>query len=184
MNRSLIVLCVAGACANLADASLTLTIDTFTTSELKFTLSGTFDQDVIGDDTSLLGIKDNWSGNIGSNVDWINDGADLGIVVQNTIMIGGAVPARWLVAPSGQSWGDSIYFVNAGEAPILAGTSVTGTFHAQGDNLFSLVSTLELVSGFSNASGDWARLEARAVPAPSVIAMLGVCGLVSIRRKR
>lgn len=200
-SKSSITNCVAFGIAALimtpigvsqAHAGLTLTVDTFTTSELKFSISGTFDSDVSGDQQNWLAIKHNWSNSTGINSDWLNDSLGFGevaianwTVVENSITIGGAVPMASNVAADVQAWGDSIYFKNFNNAPILAGTAVSGSFHVQGANLFTVVSNLELLSGFNDTAQDWERLEATAnVPAPASLGCLFMAATAFSRRKR
>ena len=175
-----------------AHAALTLTVDTFTTSELKFSISGTFDSDVSGDQQNWIAIKHNWSNSSGINTDWLDDaigfsGVDFAnwTVVENSITIGGAVPIASNVAATGETWGDSIYFKNFNNDPILAGTAVSGSFHVQGADLFTVVSNLQLLSGFNDTTADWVRLEANAnVPAPASLGCLLMAATAFSRRRR
>ena len=52
-----------------ASASLVLTIDNYTSTELAFSISGTFDEDSIGDNPGILAIKKDWSTNINSHTE-------------------------------------------------------------------------------------------------------------------
>ncbi len=200
-SKSSITNCVAFGIAALsmtpigvsqAHAGLTLTVDTFTTSELKFSISGTFDSDVTGDQTGWLAIKHDWSNSSGINSDWLDDSLGFSevpfaswTIVENSISIGGAAPAQSNVAASGQAWGDSIYFQNHNSNPILAGTAVSGSFHVQGANLFTVVSNLELLSGYNDTAQGWVRLEATAnVPAPASLGCLFMAATAFSRRKR
>lgn len=190
-TKALLAVLVAGVGASESGAALSLNIDIFTTDEIKFTISGTFDEDVIGDQRGWLAVKNDWSNNFGTNNGWIDDSVGFfpvsdadWMLIENTVTIGSAT-IRSFVAASGQTWGDSIYFGdNEGMPPILAGTAVSGTFHAQGDNLFTVVKNLELLSGFDDQSEDWTRLEATAVPAPSALALLCLAGAATTRRRR
>jgi hypothetical protein len=175
-----------------AHAGLTLTVDTFTTSELKFSISGTFDSDVIGDQQDWLAIKHDWSNSTGINNDWLDDSLGFSevaaagwTIVENSITIGGAAPTQSNVAAAGQTWGDSIYFKNLNSNPILAGTAVSGSFHVQSANLFSVVQNLQLLSGFNGTTNSWVRLEANAnVPAPASLGCLCIAASAFSRRRR
>ena len=48
-------------------AALSLSIDTYTTDELTFSISGSLDADVIGDVDIWLAVKNDWSNNIGTH---------------------------------------------------------------------------------------------------------------------
>jgi len=200
-SKSSITNCVACGIAALsmtpigvsqAHAGLTLTVDTFTTSELKFSISGTFDSDVIGDQQDWLAIKHDWSNSTGINSDWLDDSLGFSevalagwTIVENSITIGGAAPNQSNVAAFGQTWGDSIYFKNLNGDPILAGTAVSGSFHVQGADLFTVVSNLQLLSGFNDTTQAWVRHEATAnVPAPASLGCLFMAATAFSRRKR
>ncbi len=193
MRKTLVLVGVASAIAaqlaGEAHGGLFLTIDILTPDEFKFTMGGTFDEDVVGDQMQWLAVKNDWTNNFGVNTDWLDN--SLGFVhidnapwtvVENSVLIGRLVPAS-IVAADGRTWGDSIYFDHSG-GDILAGTTVSGSVHVQGVGLFDdSITNLELLSGFDNAIEDWVRLEA-VVPAPGAMALLGLAGLAGTRRRR
>ena len=116
-----------------AHASLTSTINTLTTDEFSFTLAGTFDADVIGDQTQWLAIKNDWSNNFGQNTDWIAEYIGWELlentsltVIENSVTFNGSPAAFSIVTAIGHTWGDSFYF-HAGFG-ILAGTVVASIF--------------------------------------------------------
>ncbi len=173
MRKTLVLAVAASATAALlvgeAQGGLILTVDILTADEFKFTLGGTFDADVIGDQKQWLAVKNDWTNNFGVNTDWLDDSLSFGLiddapwtVVENSVLIDGLVPISSIVAASGELWGDSIYFDHSG-GDILAGMTVSGSVHVQGVGLFDdSITNLELLSGFVNPVGDWARLEASA----------------------
>ena len=194
MRKKLVLAVAASATAALwvgeAQGDLILTLDILTPDEFKFTLGGTFDADVIGDQREWLAVKNDWSNNFGVNTDWLDDSLGFEFidrakwtVVENSVLIDGLVPEFSLVTASGDPWGDSIYFSHSG-GNILAGMTVSGSVHVQGVGLFDdSITNLELLSGFNNAVLDWVRLEAKAVPSPGALALLAL-GAVGVRRKR
>ena len=174
-----------------AQADLVLTINTYTTDELSFTISGTFAANSIGDSAGWLAIKNDWSNNIGVHTEMFSA---LPSITANTIKIGGLTPGSAAVN-AGDSFYDAIQFENpnggVGNA-FTAGTQVTGSM-----TLFSVgafdpadIATLELVSGFSPSN--WVRLEASAVaavPEPTtgsalILAVLGGLCLTHRRRRK
>ncbi len=194
MRKTLVLAVAASATAALlagkAQGGLTLTIDILTPDEFKFTMGGTFDEDVVGDQMQWLAVKNDWTNNFGVNTDWLDDSLGLvpiddapWTVVENSVLIGGLVPSQSYVAADGRTWGDSIFFSYSG-GDILAGTTVSGSVHVQGVGLFDdSITNLELLSGYDNAIQDWVRLEA-VVPAPGAMALLGLVGLTMGRRRR
>ncbi len=194
MRKTLVLAVVASATATLwvgeAQGGLILTVDILTADEFKFTLGGTFDADVIGDQRQWLAVKNDWTNNFGVNTDWLDDSLGFGLiddaawtVVESSVLIDGLVPTQSIVAASGETWGDAIYWSHSG-GDILAGMTVSGSVHVQGVGLFDdSITNLELLSGFDNGFEDWVRLEAKAVPAPGALALLAL-GAVGVRRKR
>lgn len=193
--RKLIIILAVLACLVIPDsaqAALTLTIDNYTTNELSFSISGTFDTDSIGHSEGWLAIKNDWSNNGGIHTEMYSVDP---VVTLNTIVIGGLVPTTY-VQNSTDSWADNIFFSNplGTETPFAAGTVVSGsvTLSAVGGFNPADAATLELVSGFyrpfaAGVGDDWARLEATAtvIPAPGAILLgsIGV-GFVSWLRRR
>ena len=104
-----------------AYAALTLTIDNYTTDEVTFTISGTFDADTIGDSPGYLAIKNDWSNNQGVHTEWFST---LPTATLNTITIGGQVPGTTIQNDDTFTWADNIFFANplGTEAPIPACT--------------------------------------------------------------
>ena len=171
MRRTLAFVVTASAAAGMlareGHAALILTINTLTRDEFSFTLSGTFDTDVVGDQRQWLAVKNDWTNNFGVNTDWLDDSLGFDFidaapwtVVENSVLIDGLVPSTSVVAADGQTWGDAIYFSHSG-GDILAGMTVSGSVHVQGVGLFDdSITNLELLSGFDKFYGDWVRLEA------------------------
>lgn len=148
-----------------AQAALTLTIDSYTTDEISFTISGTFDVDTIGSQPGWLAVKNVWSSNIGSHTDWFS-GAP--IITVNSITFDGSAPNTSYVGSGTSTSNDSIYFqpYASFNTVIPSGTVVAGSITITGVGMFNPAdaTTLELISGWDLAgSSDWARLEAAAV---------------------
>jgi len=183
-----------------AQSALVFTIDTYTISELTFTLSGTFDDDTIGNEQGWLAIKNDWSSNTGTHTDFLG----LGATMVSNIMIGGFTPLGTIITTGDiDTFSDSIAFLQQGGSfsTIVAGTTVSGsaTLSAIVGGAFNPTdaSTLELVSGFNYGpssplvGGDWARLEATAtfvgsvVPVPAAVWLFGTAllGFVGMARK-
>jgi len=156
-----------------AHASLTITINTLTTNEFSFTLAGTFDADVIGDQTQFLAIKNDWSNNFGVQTELFSA---LPTITLNTIQIGGLASAT-AVGDGLSGWHDYVQFSNplGVNTPILAGTGVSGSLTLTGLGIFDPldIATLELVSGFVPVM-DWARFEILAVPEPTSAVLVGI----------
>jgi hypothetical protein len=182
--------------ATSANAVLMFTIDTYTTDEVSFSISGTFDADTIGIFPGYLAVKNDWSNNYGVHTEWFSSTPTITV---NTIMIGGLAPTLVQAQNSDiRGWNDDVFFRFADNtAPFTAGTSVSGSITLSGVGLFNPadMSTLELVSGLNFTSpisddDDWARLEASSpsavVPLPGTLALLGLglAGLGWSRRKQ
>jgi MYXO-CTERM domain-containing protein len=191
LTRGTLAVCAvtAGLLVSEAQAQLVFTVDIHTVNEFKATISGTFAANAIGDQMNWLAFKNDWSNNYGVMTPWLDDslgftsiGSAPWTVVENSIMIDGQVPAASNVSAVGNTFGDSIYW--GGGFNFLAGMAVTGSIHVQGAGLFdSSIQNLELMSGYDDTPGDWARLEA-VVPAPGALALLGFAGIAATRRRR
>ena len=193
MRKKLVLAVAASATAALfvgeAQGGLILTVDILTADEFKFTLGGTFDADVVGDQRNWLAVKNDWTNNFGVNTDWLDDSLGIHLidnapwtVVENSVLIDGLVPDSSFVAADGLTFGDSIYWSHSG-GHILAGMTVSGSVHVQGVGLFDdSITNLELLSGFDVPFQAWVRLEA-VVPSPGALALLAL-GAVGVRRKR
>lgn len=187
-------------CTSQVHAGLIFTIDSYTSSALQFSISGTFDADTTGDLPGYLAIKNDWSNNVGVHTELFG-GALNPSIVTNTISIGGVAPPTF--AQNGSlEFLDSLFFRNvAGEGvAFTAGTTVTGSVTLLGAfGTFDPAdgATLQLVSGRNDASGtnDWVRWEggaalSAAVPEPSSLALLGLggfsmaCGAIRRRKKK
>jgi hypothetical protein len=185
------------AATSTARAALVLQVDTYTTDQLSFTISGTFDTATIGQSEGWLAIKNDWSNNVGIHTELFSTAP---AILVNTITIGGVAPETFVQGSPTETmtWADNIFFANplGTETPFAAGTAVAGsiTLFAVGAFDPSDIATLELVSGFNRPLNhdDWARLEARAVgaqavPEPATIAIWGVgavgCALIARRRR-
>lgn len=188
-RRFLAIALVVGGSATVASAGLTLSINTLTSDQFSFSISGTFDADVIGDQRNWLAVKPNWSTNFGVNVPWMDDAignADIGVmftVNENSLLFNGAAPNS-SSATGINEWGDSFFF-DAG-FDITAGTTVSGTVTVTRVGTFDdslLDSDFELLSGFDNTNRDWVRMEAVA-PAPGAAALLALGGMLAARRRR
>jgi hypothetical protein len=166
-NRYVLALLLGSAIfASRANAALTLTIDSYTTDEITFSISGTFDADTIGESPGYLAIKNNWSNNQGVNTQWFTSQP---IVTSNTILIGGSSPVT-SVQDGTATWQDNVFFDNplGTDTPIAAGTAVSGSVTLTAAGAFNPAdaATLQLISGFSRPIGaeDWVRLEAGGTP--------------------
>jgi hypothetical protein len=166
-----------------ANASLVLLINSYTTDEVSFTISGTFDANTIGIFPGYLAIKNDWSNNIGVHTEWFSGTP---AITLNTILIGGVAPSLTQAQNNASSaWNDDLFFIPpAGNTvAITAGTSVSGSVTLSGVGLFNPadLATLELVSGLnftspSSNDDDWARLEASAqsvIPIPAAVWLFG-----------
>lgn len=142
-----------------AHATLALTIDNYTTDEITFTISGTFDADTIGGQQGWLALKNDWSNNQGVATQWFSVEPT---VTLNTITIGGVPPIDTFVQNDSSPWNDTIFFENplGRTVPIAAGTVVAGSVTLSAAGAFNPadIATLELISGFTDP--DWVRLEA------------------------
>lgn len=176
-------------------AALVLSIDTYTTDEISFSISGTFDEDTIGIFPGYLAVKNDWSNNYGVHTEWFSSFPTMTV---NTILIGGVAPTLAQAQNSDiRAWNDNVFFRFADNmAPFTAGTAVSGSITLTGVGLFDPadMATLELVSGLNftdpiSSDDDWARLEARAVatvPVPAATWLFGsaLLGLVATARRR
>ena len=120
MRRTLALVVTASVATGMfvseGHAALMLTINTLTADEFSFTLSGTFDMDVVGDQRQWLAVENNWTNNFGQNVDWIDDTVGIEYlefanitVIENSVRFNGPIPPENLVAADGRPWGDSFY---------------------------------------------------------------------------
>lgn len=181
-----------------ASAGFVFTIDNYTTTELAFSISGTFDADTIGDNPGILAIKKDWSNNLNLHTElW----AGAPTITTDTLKFNGIQHNTTIntVDDPNALYADSLWLYNVGgdQAPFTAGFEVSGSIVLTGnfDPILNPWSKIELVSGFywdppsSQTNGDYARLEAVAVLPVSVPAMLplfalGLAGLGWSRRKK
>jgi hypothetical protein len=187
-----VMLCLLGTSAN---AALIFVIDTYTTDEVSFSISGEFDADTIGISPGYLAVKNDWSNTYGVHTEWFSG---IPAITVNTILIGGLAPTIVQAQNSAiRGWNDNVFFRFADiTAPFTAGTLVSGSITLSGIGMFNPAdeATLELVSGLNYTSpisddDDWARLEAgsqSAVPLPASVWLLGsaLLGLGVFKRKR
>ena len=165
-----------------ARAAVIFTVTEFTSDTLSLTLSGTLDADTGGVQPGWLAIKNDWSNHVGVHTEFLNS---IPTITVNTIVIGGVAPLTTDIQNgASDAFADSIVFQNPNGSglPLFAGTSIAGTLTLSGAGAFSPTAGLELLSGFG-ATGDWARLEAAAVPEPTTALLLagGLAGL-ALRR--
>ena len=186
-----VMLAVAGASAN---AALVLSIDTYTTDEVSFSINGTFDADTVGNFPGYLAVKNDWSNNVGVHTEWFSA---LPTITVNTIMIGGLAPTIFGAQNSDiRPWNDNVFFrFDDNTAPITAGTTVSGSITLSRVGVFDPadMATLQLVSGLNftapfSDNDDWARLEANVspVPLPAAAWLFGsaLLGLAGVARRR
>ena len=160
--------------SSVATADFVFTVNSISEDEFSFTINGFFDDDATGDQQNWLAVKSDWTNNLESNVDWIDDTVGFDflsnipelIVVENTIAIDGFSPTTIVAATAFEPWGDAVYF-DAG-FDLTAGMFVAGTLTLQGKDLFdSSATNFQLLSGFDDIPLDWNRLEANAIPEPN-----------------
>lgn len=178
-----------------ANAALIFLIDTYTTDEVSFSISGTFDADTVGIFPGYLAVKNDWSNTYGVHTEWFSGTPTITV---NTVLIGGLAPTIVQAQNSAiRGWNDAIFFRFADNtAPFMAGTTVSGSITLSGIGMFNPTdeATLALVSGLNfgdpiSDDDDWARLEApsqSAVPLPASVWLLGsaLIGLGAFKRNR
>jgi hypothetical protein len=164
--------------ASVSNATLTLTIDSLTTGQLTFSISGTFDT---APNEQWLAVKNDWSHNQGYHTEMFSGTPT---VTFNSLLING-VSASPSIAADSQTWGDAVYF----SGTMLAGTAVSGTITLTGAGMFvpANLGNIQLVSGFTRPVGhdDWYRLESSsAIPEPATAMILGLGGgLIALYRR-
>lgn len=203
-----VILCFS-CLVNIANAGLIFTVDTLTSDEFTFSISGSLDSDPL-DGRGWLAIKNDWSNNIGIHTEFINSS----LTTSSGGLFLGAVELDMWLENGSENFNDSIYWKLALPAPdpslpatkvcvamvgdppcppIYAGLAFSGTVSFYGIGAFdpSARETLELVSGYDNATQDWTRLEAAnsgvvSAPGPSTLAIfaLGMLGLASRQFKK
>lgn len=193
--RMLVVAVLVLGFSRFTQAALVLTIDTYTTDELSFTLSGAFDENTTGDLPGYLAIKNDWSHNVAEHTELFSFQPT---VTSNTIQIGdGLVPTQATVQDGTAPWTDTVFFVltpptNGNDftaLPFLAGMPVSGSMTLSGTGAFNPAhaATLEVVSRF-NIGRDFARLEYSPVPLPAALPLfgsaLGLMGFLGWRRRK
>jgi hypothetical protein len=177
MNKWMMFILVAGLCG-VSQAALTLTIDSLTTDQLTFSISGTFDT---APNETWLAVKNDWSNNQGYHTEMFSGAPTVSF---NSLLING-VSASPNIASGSETWGDSIYF----SGTMQAGTAVSGTITLTGAGMFipANLGNLQLVSGFTRPVGhdDWARLESSSsIPEPATALILGLGGaLIALYRR-
>ena len=181
MNLKILAMWVAGILvAENAAASLILTIESYTTDELSFTISGTMDED---QSSGFLALKNDWQNNVGVHTELFT--ADTATYYDRSISLymNDELQNSYYLFNNTDTYTDSIYWYNLDT--ISAGTTFSGSVTVTCVNGFDPDSNnnLQLVSGYSGA--DWARLEAMAVPEPATMSMVGIVAGVSffIRRR-
>ncbi len=199
MNKSRLIGALCAVMLSLisasANASLVFLINTYTTDEVSFSISGTFDADTIGIFPGYLAVKNDWSNNIGVHTEWFSGTPAITV---NSILIGGLPPSLTQAQDnSSNAWNDDVFFINAvnNTVPFTAGTTVSGSITLSGVGLFNPadLATLELVSGLnftspSDGNDDWARLEASAqsvIPLPAAVWLFGsALGVMGVMRRK
>lgn len=165
-TRRLILVLVMGLTAFVgsANAALTLTIDSYTTDEITFSISGTLDATTIGTEPGYMGVKNDWSNNVGVHTEWFS--ADPSVT--SNLLVGGiSVTDYGIQNDASNGWNDNFWFANPTGGPtaaIAAGTVISGSVTLSQAGAFNPAdeATLQLVSGFS--TNQWVRLEALTVP--------------------
>lgn len=186
-------------CSNSANATLMLVIDNYTTDELSFTISGTFDADTIGGGAAsaspgYLAIKNDWSNNVGVHTELFSDAV---FITSNTLTIGTHSLNHFVVTTDSLPWADTFFSTVSPVSTILtAGTPVSGSVTLSGTGAIdpAHAATLQLVSTYISATGPgspghWARLEANAVsavPVPAAVWLMGsaIVGLFGFSRRK
>jgi hypothetical protein len=199
MNKSRLIGALCAVMLSLisasANASLVFLINTYTTDQVSFSISGTFDADTIGIFPGYLAVKNDWSNNIGVHTEWFSGTPAITV---NSILIGGLPPSLTQAQDnSSNAWNDDVFFINAvnNTVPFTAGTTVSGSITLSGVGLFNPadLATLELVSGLnftspSDGNDDWARLEASAqsvIPLPAAVWLFGsALGVMGVMRRK
>jgi len=176
-NISVIIMVLLFGLVCVSQASLTLTIDSLTTDQLTFSISGTF---TTAPNENWLAIKNDWSNNQGYHTELFSG---IPTVSFNSILIGGVAPGA-NIASGSETWGDSVYF----SGTMQAGTIVSGTLTLTGTGMFvpANLGNLQLVSGFTRPAGhdDWYRLESSSsIPEPASALLIG-CGAALIAAVR
>ena len=176
----LCALSVALAWGGSAQAAVTVVIDIRTADEFSATFSGTFDEDVEGDQRDWLAFKNAWTDNYGVNTEWLLrfTGGPTSLtevpgleVVEDTVQIDGR-PAEQSNIDGVNPFGDAVYFWTG--FPIEAGMTVSGTIHLRGEGFFDPDAPLEVLTGFDDDALDWNAL-LLAIDAPR-LAIDGACG--------
>lgn len=190
MSRPIFAAIVAVVTCAQADAGLVMTIDSYTADAVTITISGTFDADTIGDKPGWMAIKKDWETSPDTNTDWFS-GFTAPTISSNTITFDG-VAANTTLASNGTGYGDDVAWrpTSTADTAIAAGTVVAGSITLSGTGLFDPAdaSSLQLVSGYSNAGVQYQRLEFKfsSVPEPSfaLFGLVGTAAVVAIRRRR
>ena len=166
---------VALSCIPVAEGALSLTINTFNSTTLTFTVSGTLDAPTGGAGyPGALAVSPDEFGAVayfsGSPV-----------VTSNTLQVAGSGASVYLDSNTPFAGNAVTFYTNATEA-IPAGTTVSGSVTFTGD--FTSFPTLYLWSGFDGMK-NMNRIEATGViPEPSAILLGGVGAIALIRRRK
>ena len=191
MSRSIFAAILAVLACAQADAGLVMTIDSYTADSVTISISGTFDADTIGDKPGWMAIKKDWETSPNTNTDWFAGSITVPTISSNTIAFD-SVAANTTLASNGTGYGDDVAWrpTATADTAIAAGTVVSGSITLSGTGMFDPAdaSSLQLVSGYSNAGVQYQRLEFKfsTVPEPSfaLVGLVGTAAVVAIRRRR
>ncbi|MGC4016606.1 MAG: PEP-CTERM sorting domain-containing protein [Luteolibacter sp.] len=160
-----------------AKGALTLTIDTFTSTTLTFTVAGTLDAATWGAEYpgAFFITADQFA-----STNFYTGNA---IKVSSTLKINGDLATTVMMPEASIATGYSAIFYIDPTTPLAAGTTISGTATFSGD--FTSQPTLSLWSGLE-AFKNLSRLEAvgTPVPEPSSLLLGAVGALCFLRRKR